>query len=285
VCERAGEKMPNRIIKESICTSESIDQLKPFEEIVFYRLIVNCDDYGRLDARPAILKARLFPLKDIRKEQISDALLQLSLAGIVSLYVNNDRPYLQLTSWDRHQQIRSKKSKYPGPDDAGSMPIENDIKKKHLISNDINCNQKISGDNKCPRNPIQSESNPNTINTMCKADACALFESLWELYPSKKGKAQVSEKQKLQIAKIGKDEMQRAIERYKLELEKDADWRKPQNGSTFFNSGYVDYLDANYKPSHKAPKPAPTVKKNGFHNFEQRTYDYDALLKQINNNQ
>ena len=36
--------------------------------------------------------------------------------------------------------------------------------------------------------------------------------------------------------------------RYKSELAKDADWRKPQNGSTFFNSGYVDYLDGNYEP-------------------------------------
>ena len=40
--------------------------------------------------------------------------------------------------------------------------------------------------------------------------------------------------------------MVRAIDRYKSDLEKDSDWRKPQNGSTFFNSGYVDYLDKNY---------------------------------------
>ena len=49
--------MPNRIIKESICTSDTIDQLSPEEEIFFYRLIVNCDDYGRMDARPQILRA------------------------------------------------------------------------------------------------------------------------------------------------------------------------------------------------------------------------------------
>lgn len=42
--------MPNRIIKESICVSESIDSLSWFDEVFFYRLIVNCDDYGRLDA-------------------------------------------------------------------------------------------------------------------------------------------------------------------------------------------------------------------------------------------
>ena len=47
--------MPNRIIKETICTSDTIERLTPFEETFFYRLIVNCDDYGRMDARPAIL--------------------------------------------------------------------------------------------------------------------------------------------------------------------------------------------------------------------------------------
>ena len=56
--------MPNRIIKESICTSDSIDSLSWFEEVLFYRLIVNCDDYGRFDGRPSIIKSRLFPLKE-----------------------------------------------------------------------------------------------------------------------------------------------------------------------------------------------------------------------------
>ena len=36
--------MPNRIIRESICTSDSVDKLSWFEEVLFYRLIVNCDD-------------------------------------------------------------------------------------------------------------------------------------------------------------------------------------------------------------------------------------------------
>lgn len=86
----------------------------------------------------------------------------------------------------------------------------------------------------------------NKINNMCKADALALFEKLWKLYPSKKGKGQVSLAAKQRLLKVGYEEMARAIDRYILGLEKDSEWRKPQNGSTFFNSGYVDYLDDNY---------------------------------------
>lgn len=145
--------MPNRIIKESICTSDTIDQLTWFEEVFFYRLIVNCDDYGRFDARPAILKARLFPLKSVTEKQISDALYKLSTVGIVTVYEYDGRPYLQLVTWDKHQQIRAKKSKYPAPDVA--------------------CNHMISDDIKCPRNPIQSESNPNPNQNPNPKGICA----------------------------------------------------------------------------------------------------------------
>jgi len=119
--------MPNRIIKESICTSDTIDQLSWFEEVFFYRLLVNCDDYGRMDARPAILKARLFPLKSVTEKQISDALYKLSTVGIVALYEYDGRPYLQLVTWEKHQQIRSRKAKYPLP------PEDIPCKREHIM--------------------------------------------------------------------------------------------------------------------------------------------------------
>lgn len=56
--------MPDRIIKESICTSDTLNALSDFEERFWWRLVVNCDDYGRFDARTAVLKSRLFPLMD-----------------------------------------------------------------------------------------------------------------------------------------------------------------------------------------------------------------------------
>lgn len=142
--------MPNRLIKESICTSENIDRLTAFQETVFYRLIVNCDDYGRMDARPQVLSARLFPLKAIRAAQIKDALRALSSAELVTLYTVNGKPFVQMKTWERHQQIRAHKSKYPAPDDNCEQ----------MISNDINCYQMISDDIKCSRNPIQSNPNP-----------------------------------------------------------------------------------------------------------------------------
>ena len=133
--------MPNRIIKESICTSDNIDQLTPFEETFFVRLIVNCDDFGRMDARVKILASRLFPLKEVKPCQIMDAVKSLVKADLITVYEVNGKMYLQFNTWESHQQIRAKKSKYPSPDEGI-------------------CNQLISDDIKCPRNPIQSNTNP-----------------------------------------------------------------------------------------------------------------------------
>lgn len=102
--------VPNRILKESICTSETIDQLSAFEETFFYRLIVNCDDYGLMDARPAILKSRLFPLKEIRTQQIEDALRKLTSAELVSTYVVDGKPFLKIKKWEKHQQFAGRKT-------------------------------------------------------------------------------------------------------------------------------------------------------------------------------
>ncbi len=131
-------------------------------------------------------------------------------------------------------------------------------------------------ESKSSKNDIK-EIKTNEINkkTMCKADALALFERLWKLYPVKKGKGQISDRQKTALLEIGFDEMARAIERYQSELKKD-NWRKPQNGSTFFNSGYVDYLDVDYVPDKKL------VRQQGqFNQFPQREYDYSALEEEL----
>lgn len=131
--------MPNRILKESVCTSDEVNRLSFFEEVFFYRLIVNCDDFGRMDARPKVLAAKLFPLKDIRANQIEEALRSLISAELVSMYTVDGKPFMQIKTWNRHQQIRAHKSKYPGP--------ETD-----------ECKQMIADDCRCSRNPIQSES-------------------------------------------------------------------------------------------------------------------------------
>lgn len=112
--------MPNRIIKESIKRSPEIDKLSWFEEVVFYRLIVTADDYGRLDGRMVLLKNDLFPTKDsITKKAIEDAIAKLTSVGLLIAYVDeaSNMPFLAFPKWEKHQTIRNKYSKYPAPPD------------------------------------------------------------------------------------------------------------------------------------------------------------------------
>lgn len=125
--------MPNRIIKESICTSDNLDGLTAEEERFFYRLMVQVDDFGRMDARPAILRAACFPLKTerITNDHIKRWLTTLEQADLIQLYTVEGKPYLQFTTWERHQQRRAKYSKYPSADDADLKSY--DSKHKQLL--------------------------------------------------------------------------------------------------------------------------------------------------------
>lgn len=170
--------MPNRILKESICTSDSIESLNWFEEVLFYRLIVNCDDYGRFDGRPSIVKNRLFPLKEnLTVKTVSGAINKLASAGLVTLYVFEGKPYLYLPTWNHHQSVRAKRSKYPAPEDGCLQKAE-----RESI-----CKQMISDDSICPRNPIQSESESESESNARTARSDG-FERFWAIYPKKVGK-------------------------------------------------------------------------------------------------
>ena len=94
---------------------------------------------------------------------------------------------------------------------------------------------------------------PSPSKDMCSVND--FFEEVWNLYPKKRGKGQVSATQKRKLHKLGLETLSKCIERYKQEMQ-GKDIQFMQNGSTFFNSGYVDYLDENYAEAERDPPPA-----------------------------
>ena len=129
--------MPNRIIKETICTSEDIAQLSFEAEVLFYRLMVKADDFGCYHGNIKIIKNTCFPLKadDIKDKQIVEWLNELVNVGMIFFYAAGDgKLYLKLTNWEKHQQKRAKNSKFPTPDD-------DDVT---VFSDDFNCNQLLT---------------------------------------------------------------------------------------------------------------------------------------------
>jgi len=118
--------------------------------------------------------------------------------------------------------------------------------------NDQQNDQQVTS--KRPASDQQVTTNKNVKNIKNNILCANFFEQIRQMYPNKRGKGQVSLTQKKKLYDIGLEEMTRAINRYKKDLANEP-WRKPQNGSTFFNSVYVDYLDANYED-----KPIQTAK-------------------------
>ena len=152
--------MANRIIQESICSSESIDKLSHGAEIAFYRLIVCVDDYGRIDGRLPILKAKLYPLKTMPLDEIAGYMEELESAGLIWSYEVDGRTYYQMRTWDKYQRVRNKRSKCPAPLDSNPPRVA------------VNCQQSAA---ECGPNPYPYPDpypNPNP-KPECGECACA----------------------------------------------------------------------------------------------------------------
>ena len=227
--------MPNRIIKESICTSEDIAGLSMGAEILFYHLMVKVDDFGVYFGNEQIIKNTCFPLKssEIKVKQVESWLNELVKAGLLFAYMAEDgKKYVQFTKWSKHQQIRAKKSKYP------------------LF--DSTCNQLLADDGNSCRNQIQYEIQSISAQSADEIESC--FLALWDLYPKKAGKSSVSKKAKAELHKAGFDVVSAAIETYKAEIQREnRDMQYVKNGSTFFNGAWKDYLESD-APAETLPK-------------------------------
>jgi hypothetical protein len=110
--------LPNRIIRESITTSQSWDALSFSAEAFCTRLITVVDDHGRQDARPSVLRAKCFPLKlaKVTEAVVAKWLGELVEARLVVVYVgDNGGQYLQFVNWTKYQNVRARESKFPAP--------------------------------------------------------------------------------------------------------------------------------------------------------------------------
>jgi len=104
--------LPTRYLKSEICDSETLDSLTPLSEVLFYRLLVTVDDFGRLDARHSYVKAKCFPVRDsITAKDCEKLLNELHEKKVIILYEVDSRRYLQLCKWTN--KPRSDTSKYP----------------------------------------------------------------------------------------------------------------------------------------------------------------------------
>ena len=161
--------MPNRIIKESLCSSEKISQLTDFQFRLWIGLITQADDAGRFDARPAIIKGYIFPLRDrVTVRDIGEALHALAAIRCVSLYEIDGKPYGTFPGWTDHQRVRDVRPRFPAPPE--------DHEKKQNSADFDNLPQSAADRRRPPRNAaiIQSESESESVS---ESNPCARARS------------------------------------------------------------------------------------------------------------
>ena len=171
--------MPSRIIKESITTSESLSEVSADAERLFWRLVVKADDFGLYYGNPRILASMCFPLDPPKEQKIRAWLSELVAAGMVGTYTASEdgKQYLKLMSWDKHQQQRAKKSKFPLPvsfDNTCNQRKGNQMKSKVPVNENENVNE--NEERETGTRPTGATGTPRG------------FDRFWAVYPRRVGK-------------------------------------------------------------------------------------------------
>jgi uncharacterized phage protein (TIGR02220 family) len=99
---------------------------------MFWRLTTVADDFGRFEAETPILASQCFPLKNgqLKLSTVARWFDELT-CELVTPYVVNGKHYGFFNTWDKHQRLRAKHSKYPEPSSA-------DIR-GHMLSDAVKC--------------------------------------------------------------------------------------------------------------------------------------------------
>lgn len=129
--------MPTRLLRENILTSDRVDKLSAEAEVFYRRLMSKVDDHGLFDARPAVLRAALYPLRlELTTVNNCEQLLTECVnADLIQLYQVDGKPYLKMldTKW----KIRSE-PKFPAPVNSCKqlqtpVPLVVDVVRSRLV--------------------------------------------------------------------------------------------------------------------------------------------------------
>lgn len=157
-----------RTIKPEFWTSAQVVECSTNARLLFVGLWTFADDGGVIPNKPIQIKMQVFPGDDFTANQISGWLFELTNAGLIAGFENNNEQYLYVTGWDKHQRIDKPSKKYPQPFDEHSknapVALGDGKERKGMDRKDLN------GSSAAPPNPAQE-----------------VFDQLWKVYPKRNG--------------------------------------------------------------------------------------------------
>lgn len=103
-----------RTVKPSFFTDEQMGARPPLERLLFVSLWCQADREGRLEDRPGRIKVKALPYDEC---DVDAMLTNLQLAGFVLRYEHEERRYIQVLAFGKHQRPNSREpqSEIPAP--------------------------------------------------------------------------------------------------------------------------------------------------------------------------
>lgn len=204
--------MPTRYVREpDVTESDAIDMLTDREEVLLMRLIVVVDDFGRLDARPALVRSKAFKMAPQRApstDEIEAALRHMAELGVIDHYEVDGRSYLQVRAGffgkkgEAANAPRADTSKCPGPREGRTV----EAPKRSATAEDGESSAQLpTGVNGGLHPPpsskfvVRSSSSDSTFEDSAvrrprrkaarfsRPQYSAEFEEWWDAYPYRKG--------------------------------------------------------------------------------------------------
>lgn len=225
-----------RMFAKTIIDSDAFLEMPMSARLLYYDLGMRADDDGFVNSPKKIMKI------------VGATADDMNILIMRKFIIPFDNGIVVIKHWRINNYLRKDRyvsTKYKDQMEMLSVDKEG---KYHLKNDNVGTPSGIPA-----AYPEKNREEKNSINNIYGDSANAksaeiddFFSKIWQLYPKKLGKGQVSDKQKRKLLSIGYDEIARCVDRYKIEIE-GKDKQYVMYGSTFFNSGYVDYLDENYE--------------------------------------
>lgn len=242
-----------RMFAKAIIDSDAFITMPVSTQCLYFHLCMRADDDGFVN-NPKIIQRMIGSSDDDFKILLGKRFILAFDSGIIVIKHWRLHNYIRRDTYKETLYVEEKSELFIKPDGAYTdhelapeLPPRDETVTEPSRVRDETVTQ-IKED----KIRVDKDSIDNTLDDLQSSDVEEFYESIWALYPRKVGKGAVSKTRKQKLYRIGFDEMQRTIERYKAYIKAEGiEKQYIMHGSTFFNSGYVDFLDANFEQ----PKP------------------------------
>lgn len=104
------------MLSKSICVSSKLAKVRPFTALLFTWSITHCDDGGNMVGDPFTVKGLVVPVRPETTSEVASALTEMEEVGLIKTYLINEKTYLHINQFEKHQTLRRDRATWLYPD-------------------------------------------------------------------------------------------------------------------------------------------------------------------------